>query len=133
MTLQFARRFNFTGSSKILELDQARAKALKARALAQPGHFSRAAITNVPATNQAVEYTATVRSLRFRHRLSAMADWIAFVGRRWNSPERLYASFFAYQHMRSMPISPQSHCSLTLEALTPGLELQSPSKRRARL
>ena len=61
VTLQFARRFNFTGSSKILELDQARAKALKARALAQPGHFSRAAITNVPATNQAVEYTATVR------------------------------------------------------------------------
>ncbi|TBU21523.1 acid protease [Dichomitus squalens] len=60
VTLQFARRFNFTGTSKILELDQARAKALKARALAHPGRLTRSAITNIDATNQAVEYTATV-------------------------------------------------------------------------
>ena len=60
VTLPFARRFNFTGASKILEIDQARAKALKARALAKPGHFSRSAITNDPVTNQAVDYVANV-------------------------------------------------------------------------
>ncbi len=63
VTLPFARRFNATGASKILEHDQARARALKARALAKPGQLSRRIISNDPVTNQAVDYVATERSL----------------------------------------------------------------------
>lgn len=62
VTLPFARRFNSTGATKILEHDQARAKTLKARALAKPGQFSRRIIDNDPVTNQAVDYVATVSS-----------------------------------------------------------------------
>ncbi|KAI1786242.1 family A1 protease [Ganoderma leucocontextum] len=60
VTLPFARRLNLTGTSKILELDQARAKALKARANGSPGGFKQTALFDVPATNQAVDYTTTV-------------------------------------------------------------------------
>ncbi|KAM5546222.1 hypothetical protein V8D89_000348 [Ganoderma adspersum] len=60
VTLPFARRFNSTGATKILEHDQARAKVLKARALAKPGQLSRRIIDNDPVTNQAVDYVATV-------------------------------------------------------------------------
>ena len=60
VTLPFARRLNMTGTAKLLELDQARAKFLKTRANAQPGVFQQGAIFNAPATNQAVDYTTTV-------------------------------------------------------------------------
>ena len=61
VTLPFARRLNLTGTSKILEIDQARAKALKTRASSiSPGTLRQNAIFNAPAANQAVDYTTTV-------------------------------------------------------------------------
>ncbi|OBZ76836.1 Polyporopepsin [Grifola frondosa] len=59
VTLPFARRMNFTGSATLLEIDQARAKALKARSQSH-GIFDKSAIISVPTTNQAVYYTASV-------------------------------------------------------------------------
>ncbi|OBZ76214.1 Polyporopepsin [Grifola frondosa] len=59
VTLPFARRLNFTGSATLLEIDQARAKALKARSQSQ-GKFDKSAVISVPATNQAVDYTVSV-------------------------------------------------------------------------
>lgn len=66
VTLPFARRFNLTGTSKILEIDQARAKALKTRASSSPGTLQQNAIFNAPAANQAVDYTTTVSVLGAR-------------------------------------------------------------------
>ncbi|KAM5546215.1 hypothetical protein V8D89_000341 [Ganoderma adspersum] len=61
VTLPFARRLNLTGTSKILEIDQARAKAFKTRsATSSIGGFRQAAVFDAPATNQAVDYTTTV-------------------------------------------------------------------------
>ncbi|PIL28667.1 transporter [Ganoderma sinense ZZ0214-1] len=63
VTLPFARRLNLTGTAKLLELDQARAKAFKTRGASSSsgaGAFRQAAVFDTPATNQAVDYTATV-------------------------------------------------------------------------
>ena len=58
VTIPFVRRMNLTGTAKIIELDQARAKTLKSRA---NSGFKQTAVFDVPATNQAVDYTTTVR------------------------------------------------------------------------
>ncbi|KAI0760884.1 acid protease [Trametes elegans] len=60
VTLQVARRLNVTGAANILEIDKARARALKERAKARTGKISRATIIDVPVANQAVDYVATV-------------------------------------------------------------------------
>lgn len=62
-TLPFVRRMNMTGTAKLLELDQARAKMLKARANGNQGVFQQGAMIQVPATNQIVDYAATVSHL----------------------------------------------------------------------
>ncbi|KAI0694704.1 acid protease [Earliella scabrosa] len=59
ITLPLARRLNTTGTAKLLEQDQARAKALVERTLADPAKFQNAP-TNVPATNVAVGYITSV-------------------------------------------------------------------------
>ncbi|KAI0089551.1 aspartic proteinase precursor [Irpex rosettiformis] len=64
--LPIARRFNATGSSKLVELDRARAVALKnsVKSKHTSGRFKsavRAAIGNEPVTNQATIYTAAVQ------------------------------------------------------------------------
>ena len=61
--LPFVRRMNTTGISKLLQMDQARAKALKVRGNKNPGVFQHDAIFEVPATNQVVEFVTTVSSL----------------------------------------------------------------------
>ena len=63
--LPIARRFNATGTSKLVELDRARAAALKSSVGTnrRSGKFKsalRAAIGNEPVTNQATIYTAAV-------------------------------------------------------------------------
>lgn len=60
ITLPFARRVNATGAAKLLQIDQARAKALKSGMGASA--FKQSAVFNVPASNQAVEYTTAVRA-----------------------------------------------------------------------
>ncbi|TFK89412.1 acid protease [Polyporus arcularius HHB13444] len=60
ITLPFARRVNATGAAKLLKIDQARAKALKSRAKTGTPSSRLSAISNVPASNQAVDYTTTV-------------------------------------------------------------------------
>ena len=56
VTLALTKQFNLTGGSKILEIDQARAKALKARTrLSQ-----QAGPYNIPLGNQAVFYSTPV-------------------------------------------------------------------------
>ncbi|KAI0703856.1 family A1 protease [Cerioporus squamosus] len=60
ITLPFARRVNATGAAKLLKIDQARAKALKSRAKLGPSLIKQSAISNVPASNQAVDYTTTI-------------------------------------------------------------------------
>lgn len=69
--LPLARRFNATGTTTILQHDQARAKGLKTGSQAGPKTTSVAAAaaasgTSFPEaiTNGAVTYTAEVRSLR---------------------------------------------------------------------
>lgn len=64
ITLPFARRLNFTGTANLLQLDQARAQALKDHAMTRPGKFSRTPVINVPATNQVVDHVAVVCSCR---------------------------------------------------------------------
>ncbi|RPD60576.1 acid protease [Lentinus tigrinus ALCF2SS1-7] len=59
ITLPFARRVNATGAAKLLKIDQARAKTLKSRSMGASA-FKQSAVFNVPASNQAVEYTTTV-------------------------------------------------------------------------
>ncbi|KAI8989240.1 acid protease [Trametes punicea] len=60
VTLPIARRLNVTGATNIVKLDQARAKALKTRPQTHAGKARRTDIFNVPATNEAVDYVATV-------------------------------------------------------------------------
>ncbi|KAI0797265.1 aspartic proteinase precursor [Irpex lacteus] len=64
--LPIARRFNATGTSKLIELDRARATALKNSVKSRRGSsFNksaiRAAIGNEPVTNQATTYTAAIQ------------------------------------------------------------------------
>ncbi|KAH9893314.1 aspartic peptidase A1 [Cubamyces lactineus] len=62
VTLPIAKRFNFTGSSKMLQRDQARARSLRERAMAQatgaPPPSSE--VGNISIHNQLVTYTAFV-------------------------------------------------------------------------
>ena len=53
---------NTTGIPNLLAVDQARAKALKARAKSNPGglKFPIAPAESIPATNQVVDYVASV-------------------------------------------------------------------------
>ncbi|PIL28799.1 transporter [Ganoderma sinense ZZ0214-1] len=66
VTLPIARRFNSTGAANIVKADQARAKTLKARLQAtkvSPVDTAAGKIfpgINVPVTNQAIIYTASV-------------------------------------------------------------------------
>lgn len=61
VTLPFARRLNLTGTANLLQIDQARAKALKERAMTSPGKFIRTPIDSVPATSQVANYVVSVR------------------------------------------------------------------------
>ena len=84
VTLPFARRLNFTGAANILQIDQARAKGLREHATTKPGKFTKTPIISTPATNQAVDYVATV-SLSG---LTLMPPVLAYAqdripGRRW--------------------------------------------------
>ena len=58
ITLPFAKRVNTTGTAKLLEIDQARARALRARA---EGEYHPGSDATVPATNIVVTYVTTVR------------------------------------------------------------------------
>ncbi|KAJ8474583.1 hypothetical protein ONZ51_g7130 [Trametes cubensis] len=64
VTLPFARRLNMTGSAKLLEIDQARMKALRNRTPAARGShtgiLALGAVADVSATSQAVAYVTTV-------------------------------------------------------------------------
>ena len=62
VTLPFVRRVNTTGVANILQQDQARAKMLKARAASgSPSVFQQAAaVSNLPVTNQGINYVTTV-------------------------------------------------------------------------
>ena len=63
VSLPIARRFNLTGVPSILKQDQAGAKALKGRSQsskAKGPSLKQAAIFNVDATNQAVDYVVSV-------------------------------------------------------------------------
>ncbi|KAM5546220.1 hypothetical protein V8D89_000346 [Ganoderma adspersum] len=60
VTLALTKQFNLTGASKILEIDQARARALKSRAKTSAGRSQQAGPYNLPLTNQAVFYSTTV-------------------------------------------------------------------------
>ena len=60
VTLPFARRLNFTGAANLVQHDQARAKALKARATTSTSKFPKAPIINDPVTNGVVDYVANV-------------------------------------------------------------------------
>lgn len=58
VSVPLVRYLNFTGASKMIEADQARAKALKAKLT---GDTTNAATYPVPVTNQVVSYIAPVR------------------------------------------------------------------------
>ena len=62
VTLSVARRLNTTGASTLLQIDQARAKALKANAGTSRKAFKSAAslLSSIDVTNGAVDYTASV-------------------------------------------------------------------------
>ncbi len=60
VTLSLTKQFNLTGASKILEIDQARAKALKAHATAKTSRAQQGQPFSVPAFNQAFYYSTTV-------------------------------------------------------------------------
>ncbi|KAJ7593274.1 aspartic peptidase A1 [Mycena floridula] len=57
ITLPISRRFNFTGSSTILQRDQARAASLRARA---GSASNKRAVISSPADNQAVTYISSI-------------------------------------------------------------------------
>ena len=61
ITIPFTRRTNFSGSSSLREIDQARARALYSRSQAGTAPKARS-VFNVPATNGVVEYTVSVRT-----------------------------------------------------------------------
>ncbi|KAI0642333.1 aspartic proteinase from Irpex Lacteus [Trametes meyenii] len=59
--LPVAKRFNFTGTTGVLERDQARARNLRSRAAARSrGARPSPELANVPATNQVVQYVVDV-------------------------------------------------------------------------
>lgn len=60
--LPFAKRVNFTGSSKLIERDQARVRNLRARANAKLSGLTLTddAVVSVPVDNQVVDYVANV-------------------------------------------------------------------------
>ncbi|KAI0672026.1 family A1 protease [Trametes maxima] len=60
VTLPFARRLNITGTAKLLEVDQARARTLKGRAKIANRHYARSSAADVLATNELVDYVTTV-------------------------------------------------------------------------
>ncbi|KAI0634423.1 aspartic proteinase precursor [Trametes polyzona] len=60
ITLPVARRFNATAAANIVKADQARAQALKQKALAKHAKVDAASPINVPVTNGAVTYTVSV-------------------------------------------------------------------------
>ena len=62
ISLPFVRRINMTGVPNIVKQDQARAKMLKARAASgSPSVFQQAAaVSNLPVTNQGINYVTTV-------------------------------------------------------------------------
>ena len=62
VTLALTKQYNLTETSKILQIDQARAKALIARVKGR--EKAQAAPFNVPAANQAAYYSTTVSMLR---------------------------------------------------------------------
>lgn len=70
ITLPFARRFNTTGTTRLLELEQARARALRDRPRTAPAGLQGtklppSAAFSIPASNQIVDYVVSV-SLYFK-------------------------------------------------------------------
>lgn len=67
VTMPFVKRFNFTGSTKILQRDQARARNLRARGIS-PGTktspFPSPEASSITAQNQLMQYIAEVRGTR---------------------------------------------------------------------
>lgn len=61
VTLQSAKRVNATGALSLLKRDQARAKVLAAKGQ-NPAFKNAGIVSSIPATNQAVDYTVTVRT-----------------------------------------------------------------------
>ncbi|KAM5546221.1 hypothetical protein V8D89_000347 [Ganoderma adspersum] len=60
VTLALTKQFNLTGAAKMIEIDQARAKALKARTKASTTRARQATPTSFPLTNQLVYYSTPV-------------------------------------------------------------------------
>lgn len=79
--LPFAKRLNFTGSTKLLARDQARVRNLRARANAKLSGLTLTddAVVSVPAENQVVDYvvnvSASLPTLRTRRRGANLAIW----------------------------------------------------------
>ena len=61
VTLPLARRFNFTGPRRMIEIDQDRVKILRFHAAKDPLDLSRRSVFPLPATNEAVNYITKVR------------------------------------------------------------------------
>ena len=84
ITLPVAKRFNFTGSTKILQHDQARARHLLTQGAARLGTGTllspSPAGSDIPAENQLVQYVASVSSICDEHVTSSG------YGLTWTSP-----------------------------------------------
>ena len=68
VTLALTKQFNLTGAAKMIEIDQARAKALKARTKASANRARQATPASFPLANQLVYYSTpvSVRILRVK-------------------------------------------------------------------
>jgi len=60
ISLPVAKRIATTGTIKLLEADQARARALRARVEAKNNGLGERAVTSIPVTNELVSYIASV-------------------------------------------------------------------------
>lgn len=60
ITIPFAKQVNLTGSATLVQLDQARAKALKEHGSAKSSGKFVVAAASVPVTNTGVSYIASV-------------------------------------------------------------------------
>lgn len=72
VTLPFAKRINATGASRLLQIDRARAQSLKKSTRVGPISIRQDASDDVAATNQAVDYVATVGLSAILHVLAML-------------------------------------------------------------
>lgn len=63
ITLPLARHFNFTGSAKITEIDRARARSLRAKAVNDVNLPSKRSVFPVNIANELVSYSVEVKTL----------------------------------------------------------------------